>query len=171
MKITKISAFTLVELIVVIVVIGIISGVGVASILTASDALAFLTVRSDMDQSADVAMSRMSQEIKRLKDKDSISTANASQFTFTDVVDASLSYWLSGSNFMRNFDILASNVSGLAFKYYDENDSELTPPQGGSDTNVRRVEILLTFQNGAYAFNYQSQVRPRNLIHLSDKFR
>ena len=165
LRIKNTKSFTLVEMIMVIVILGIIAAIGVPLILSASDALSFLTVRVDMDQSADVAMSRILTEIRRLRDEESINTATSTQFRFFDVDDTNIDYDLSGSDLMHNSDILASNVSSLAFTYYDEDGEELDPPTVGigTATDIKRIQILLTFQNGSYTFNYQSQVRPRNL--------
>jgi prepilin-type N-terminal cleavage/methylation domain-containing protein len=159
------SGFTLVEMVAVIVILGIVAAIGVPLILSAADALSFLTVRVDMAQSADVAMGRITQEIRRLRDAESIDTATSTQFRFFDADDTDIDYSLSGSNLMRNSDILASNVDSLTFTYYDSSGGVLSPPEFGigTTTDIRRVEILISLENGAYQFNYQSQVRPRNL--------
>jgi prepilin-type N-terminal cleavage/methylation domain-containing protein len=167
------KGFTLVETIIVIVIIVLISAIGVASILTAADALSFLTVRTDMDQAADVAMSRMASEIIRLRDDQSIhADTDSSRFRFYDFDDTEIDYALSGTDLMRNTDILASNVSSINFKYYDDSGTQLTSPTVGIGiyTNIRRIVIILTFQRGNYQLTYQSQIRPRNLRHLSYKF-
>jgi len=158
-------AFTLIEIVMVIVVMSIIAAIGVPLILSAADAISFLTVRVDLTQSADVSMSRMSTEIRRLRDGQSINTATSSQFRFFDVDDTDIDYTLNGTDLMRNTDILASNVDTLTFTYYDENGAVLSPPTVGigTDTDIDRVEIFMTFVNGSYGFDYQSQVRLRNL--------
>ncbi|MFC1755235.1 type II secretion system protein [Thermoproteota archaeon] len=168
--------FTLVEVIMVMVVLAAIAGIGVASISTATDALSFLTIRSEMDQSADVAMGRMSFEIRRLRDDASISAAGANQFTFTDVDGTSIGYSLVGTDLIRTSsatstsDILASSVSGLVFAYFDYSGNQLVVPVLAPLTNIRRIQVTITFQSGAYTFDYSSQIRPRNLRHLSYKF-
>jgi prepilin-type N-terminal cleavage/methylation domain-containing protein len=161
----KTSGFTLVEAILVIAILGIIAGIGISSIVTASDALSFLTVRSEVDQSADVAMARMLSDMRRLKDNLSVNTANASQFRFLDVDSTDINYYLNGNNLMRNSNILASNVASLAITYYDINGAQLNPPVAGigTATDIYRIKIILTFQGGVYTFSYQSQVGPRNL--------
>jgi prepilin-type N-terminal cleavage/methylation domain-containing protein len=168
------KGFTLVEVIVVVVVLGVISGIGVVSMLSSADALAFLTLRVGMDQSADLAMSRMANEIRRLRNDESMhADTNSNQFRFFDVNGIDINYYLNGNNLMRNTDILAGNVSNINFTYYDDNGNVLaTPTLGiGTSTNIRSIKILLTLQSGNYQLNYQSQVRPRNLRHLSYKFK
>ena len=172
------KGFTLVEAIIVITIVGIIGSIGVASILTATDAVAFLTVRSHMDQSADVAMSRMAEEIVRLRNDASITVANVNQFSFIDIDGNSISYSLSGIDLIRttltSSDILASDVGGLTFRYFADDGNELVVPGGiilSPLTNIRRIQVLLTLQGGSYTFEYQTQVRPRNLRHLCYKFK
>lgn len=173
------DGFTLVEMVMVITVIGIIAGIGVASLLSASDALSFLTVRSDMAQSADVAMSRMAEEMRRLRDDAAISTASAGQFTFTDIDGTSIAYSLSGADLMRTTvagsQLLASGLGSITFRYYDDSGLERNPAVPGDIvlsplTNIRRIQILLTFQSGSYSLNYQTDVQPRNLRHLCKLF-
>jgi hypothetical protein len=107
----------------------------------------------------------MTQEIRRLRDDQSIDTATSSQFRFFDADDRDIDYSLSGSDLMRNSDILASNVDSITFTYYDSSGAVLSPPTYGigTATDIRRVEIFFTLQDGIYEFDYQSQVRPRNL--------
>ncbi|MDD5005479.1 MAG: prepilin-type N-terminal cleavage/methylation domain-containing protein [Candidatus Omnitrophica bacterium] len=161
----KRKGFTLIEVILVIAILGIIAAIGVPLIISASDSLSFLTVRTEMAQSADVAMSKMLIDIRRIKNNLSVVTATASQFRFLDVANTNINYYLNGNNLMRNSDILAGNVQGLTFSYYNKNGSQLNPPTVGigTVTNIYRVKILLTLQNGSYVFNYQTQVKPRNL--------
>jgi len=168
------KTFTLVETIIVIVVLGIIAGVGTASMLGAADALAFLTVRADMDQSADVVMSRMLTEMRRLKDDLSVhGDTNLTQFRFTDIDDRDINYYLSGNSLMRNTDILADDVDSITFTYYDDNGNILNPPAVGIGTltDIRRIQINLVLQKGTYILSYESEVRPRNLKHIAYKFK
>ena len=156
----------------VISIVAILAAIGVPLLLSATNAMSFLTVRSDLDQSADVAMARMSREIRKLKDDESISVANASQFSFNDVDDNPISYSLSGTDLMRNTDILASRVDSLSFTYYDYYDVISTPPVVGSNlTDIRRIEVSFTFEEGAYKLYYKTQITPKNLRHLRYKFK
>ena len=184
-RVTNTKSFTLVETIMVIVILGIIAAVGVPLILSASDALSFLTVRSEMAQSTDVAMSRILHEIRRIRDDQSIVAVGDIYTEFRFFIDINndgdgtndidIHYYRSGTDLMRverdnigsiiSSNSLASNVNSLTFTYYDENGGVLSPPTVGigTTTDIDRIKILLTFQNGAYDFDCQSQVRPRNL--------
>ncbi|MDP6395421.1 MAG: prepilin-type N-terminal cleavage/methylation domain-containing protein [Desulfobacterales bacterium] len=68
----------------------------------------------------------------------------------------------------RNSQPLAENIQALAFKYYDENNVELTsgPPLIPADlANVRRIVVTLTAvsRDGDRIRTLSSGVRPRNL--------
>ncbi|MDD5291857.1 MAG: type II secretion system protein [Candidatus Omnitrophica bacterium] len=161
----KVKGFTIIESILVIAILGIVASIGVPLILSASDAISFLTVRNDMAQSADVAMSRMLNDIRRIRDDVSVDTAAASQFRFFDTDDTDINYYLNSNNLMRGSNILASGVNSIIFIYYDEAGSQLSPPIAGigTQTDIYRVKITFVFNSGSYTFSYQSQVEPRNL--------
>jgi len=163
--IKKAKGFTIIESILVIAILGIVVSIGVPLILSASDTISFLTVRNDMAQNADVAMSRMLNDIRRLRDNLSVNTATASQFRFFDTDDMDINYYLNSGNLMRGSNILAGGVDSLTFNYYDEAGSELVTPLSGigTQTDIYRVKITIVFQSGSYAFTCQSQVGPRNL--------
>ncbi len=174
-KFTNFSGFTLIEMIIVILIIALITAIGVPFLLSATNAISFLTIRTDLDQMADVAISRISQEIKRLKDDRSILIANQTQFSFIDREGSTISYSRNGANLnlMRNTDILASRIEDLSFSYFDDLGSPITnPPIVGSGvlTNIRRVGISLTFSFSPYKLYYKTQVVPKNLRHLKYKF-
>ena len=167
----KNKGFTLIELIIVIVILGIIVAIGAPLLLSVSDSLAFLVARTAIDQAADIALSRMTREMRRLKDDSSVNTATSSQFSFDDVNSNTISYSLSSTDLMRNSDILASDVQNLSFTYYDDSGSTIsTPVVSPQETDIRSIEISCEFQSSGETLYYKSQVRPRNLMHFNDKF-
>ncbi len=167
----KEKGFTLIELVIAIVILGIIAGIGTPLLLGISDSLAFLVSRTAIDQAGDIALSRMTREMRRLKDDSSVNTATSSQFSFDDVNSNTISYSLSGTDLMRNSDILASDVQDLSFTYYDDSGSTIsTPVVSPNKTDIRRIDISLEFTSSGQIFYYKSQVRPRNLRHASERF-
>ena len=105
----------------VIAIIGIIAGIGVPIILETADAWSFASRFQDYAvQSSLVAMGRMSREIRRLRNDVSITAASSDAFSFADTQNNAITYTRSGNSLMRNTDILASNVTGLNFTYYDD---------------------------------------------------
>ncbi|MDP8229668.1 MAG: prepilin-type N-terminal cleavage/methylation domain-containing protein [Candidatus Gorgyraea atricola] len=167
----KKKGFTLIELVIVIVILGIIASTATPLLLAISDSVTFLISRAGMDQAADIALSRMAREMRRLKDDSSVNTAASSQFSFDDVNSNTISYSLSSMNLMRNSDILASDVQSLSFTYYGDSGSTIsTPVVSPNETDIRRIDISLEFQSGDQTLYYESQVRPRNLRHANEVF-
>ncbi|MBU1853796.1 MAG: prepilin-type N-terminal cleavage/methylation domain-containing protein [Candidatus Omnitrophica bacterium] len=167
----KSKGFTLIELVIVIVILGVIASIAVPLLLSISESLAFLIARTSIDQAADVALTRMVREIRRLDDDGSVNTAISSQFSFDDVNSNTISYSLSSTNLMRNSDILAGDVQSLSFTYYDDDGTTVaTPLVSPNNTDIRRIDISLEFQSSGQTLYYKSQVRPRNLRYMSDLF-
>ena len=129
------KGFSLIELIMVIVVVGIIS-VAVAPIFFGGFQ-AFFTAKnfSGMNAQAELAMDRLAREIRGVdpsQDLDSATLPTASQLKFRlyngTAQAAWVTYTLSGTNLMRNTDTLATGISSLAFSYYKPDGTALTPP-------------------------------------------
>jgi len=165
-------AFTLVELMVVIVVIGTIAGIGVPLLLEAVDAWSFNSKFQDNAVScAVVAMNRMSREIRRLKNDASVTTANSAAFAFTDINNNAISYTKSGTTLMRNTDGLAENISSLTFTYYNDSGATIAVPVvSPNNTNIRRINVDYSILAGTNTLNFSFQVRPQNLKRLNEKF-
>jgi hypothetical protein len=135
----------------------------------------FLTFRSEVVAQGRTALIRMEREMRQVKDKNSISTASATQFQFTDINDNSINFYLSGNNLMRNSDILAVNVQSLKFCYYKNykspnNNQPVCSPEcacsvSGSDlTNIYRIVIEIQVTSGGQSNTLKSQVYPRNIF-------
>lgn len=149
--------FTLIELVIVIVILGIIAVVGVALMLQVGDAWVLQSHRKEMSESARIAMDRM---IRETREAASISTAAGGTLTFNNIGGNTITFDTSGTTLRRTVDgttnELADNVDSLSFTYYYDN--------GGSAlTDITRIEIDLTFSSGNTEFNFKSQVSPRRL--------
>jgi len=162
------NGFTLIELIIVITIIGIITGVVGFVLFGAVDAWTFKFNRSDILSDGRPAMNRMVREIREIRDNDSVATASSSEFRFTNVDNVDITYNLSSTDLNRTANgvtnTLAEDVSGLTFTYYDSCASGATPiaPTVGTDTNIRRVQIDLTLTKNGENLYVQSQSVPRN---------
>jgi hypothetical protein len=66
---------------------------------------------------ARLILERMPRDIHSINSAASISTATASQLSFTDINGNAVTYQLSGTQLMRSGQILADGVSGLTFSY------------------------------------------------------
>ena len=162
------SGFTLIELIIVIMIIGVVAGMVGFIMLTTVDAWTLKFNRSDMLWDGRLALNRMVREIREADSDDSVTTASSSQFRFTDEDGVDITYSLSSTDLNRTADatanMLAENVSSLAFTYFSSCASDATSitPTVGTDTNIRRVRINLTLTTGGEDVYLQADSVPRN---------
>lgn len=164
----KKHAFSLIELVVVMIILGILVAIGAPLVFKVADAWVFQKQRKEMSESAKIGMDRMIREIRRIKDSMSVLTANSSTFQFIDIDDQNITLDLSGSSLRRTLagsaNILADNVSALSFIYYDENGIVIaTPLVSPNATDIKRIQISLTFSLAGQGLSFQSQVVPRRL--------
>jgi prepilin-type N-terminal cleavage/methylation domain-containing protein len=165
-------SYTLVELVMVIVIIGILAGIGVPMLMQTVDAFSFSSrFQDNAVSSAIVAMNRMSKEIRRLLNDASITTATTSQLTFLDLGSNSIAFNRSGNTLMRNSDGLLDNVNPLNFTYYDDFGAVIAVPIVSPNTNIRRVQVDFSILAGSNTLNFQFQTRPQNLRRLNEKFK
>jgi prepilin-type N-terminal cleavage/methylation domain-containing protein len=166
------KGYTLIEAIMVMAIIGIIAGIGIPIILETADAWSFASRFQDYAvQSSLVTMGRMSREMRRLRDDVSITTASSDTFGFIDTQNNAITYTRSGNSLMRNTDILANNVSGLTFTYYDDAETILaTPLVNPQHTDIRLVRVELNILAGSNTLPFRFTVRPQNLRRMNEKF-
>ena len=153
--------FTLVELIVVIVVLGIIASMG--AIVVRDGMLGYLRGReiTSADWQARVALERMTRE---LRDAAAIAAGSCdnstSPFTFaySDINAVQISYSLSAATLQRNGQPLADNVTGLHF-YCLQNDGQTYTTTPAAVYYVTVSMVVSTTNANA---TYRSTVRPRN---------
>jgi len=116
------KGFTLIELVLSIALIGIMAfaiGPGLAAGVKSYD---LITTRKQMLGSSRAGMDRMVREIRLIPGSAQVTSIGASSFQFQYPAGTSITYSLSGTNLMRNSDILISDVSALTFTYYGETD-------------------------------------------------
>lgn len=164
----KSKGFTLIELVIVITIIGIITGIVGSILLGAIDAWTFKFNRQDILSDSKLAMNRMVREMKEVKNRAKVTTADLSEFSFENIDSVDITYALSGTDLDRIEDetanTLAENVSSLTFTYFDaDGDDEIeTPIVAPSKTDIRRIRINLTLTKNEETLYLQSDVSPRN---------
>lgn len=158
-------AYTLVELVMVLAVVGVVAAIGVPMMIETAGAFSFSSqLQHNAVSSSLVAMSRMSREIRRIRDGFAVQAAGAGTLVFTDVSGASISYSLGGSSLQRNTDGLLDEVSALTFTYYDQNGQVLAAPQVAPlRTDIRLIRVRFSVQAGSNTVSFQFQVYPPNV--------
>jgi len=164
----KNNGFTLVELVITIIVLGIVSFGG--AILLSKGFDAFFSGRNvvDADWQARIAMEKMSRELRNIRSPSDIisgsSTSGLSSISFVDNNGNTVNYYVSGSNIMRTSSVDAtprvlSDGAGLTLSYYDSTGTITT----ATTTNVRYIVITISTTYGGANFNLTTGVYPWNL--------
>ncbi|MFC1703888.1 type II secretion system protein [Candidatus Omnitrophota bacterium] len=168
--------FTLIEVVMVVVLIGILAGIGGPLTLQLIDSFQYSLDRRDLSEAGNVALSRMGREIRRLKSDTSVLVADPATYQFVDIDGNTIEFSLKGNNLARDVngaaDILATDVSSLQFTYLDDQGAVIATPIVGSlvTTDIKFIEIALTLQADDNTIEYLEKIRLRNVIHLSDLF-
>jgi len=164
-----IEGFSLIEIVVVCVLIGIIAAVIIPPLHQGVQSFAVTETRGDLTSQARQAATRMIRELRNIqKEADNtpnISTANVASITFVDVLDNTITFSLSGSTVQRNSNPLVEQVSSLQFRYFDANNTELTslPLDATNRNNVRRIMVTLTLAEGSLTVSVTEQAYLREL--------
>ncbi len=156
--------FSLVELIVVIVVLGIVASMG--AIVVRDGMLGYLRGReiTSADWQGRLALERIARELRDIAPSSgaTINITNAScgstAFTYSDINAAPISYTQSATTLLRNGQPLADNVTGLRF-YCLQNDGQTytTTPSA-----VYYVTISMVVATTNTSATYRTTVKPRS---------
>ncbi len=153
--------FTLVEAVMVIAISSILAlGIG-NFIITSLQAWLLISQRDAALNGARAAMNRMVSEIRLANKPQNISLAAGSELRFSDLQNQSIDYRQSGTDLLRNQDVLASGLAtseGLVFTYLNSS--------GGSAESrvaVASVRIRIRITTPAQSFMLESSSRIRNL--------
>lgn len=160
------KGFTIIEIIMAIVIVGILAGASSMYIMETVNLWRFLSFRNESVSQGRAAMVRMAREIRGLA---SITTAGPSELQFDDLAGTTINYQLSGGNILRNARVLANDAQNLQFCYYNSNSSPACSPLcscsvDSADLNdIKRISIELTVQSGSQTKTLRTQIWPRNL--------
>jgi len=153
------SGFTLIEFVLVIVLFGIVAAVG--SKMLAEGFRAYFAGRDliDAQWQGRVALERMTRDIRAARSNADISIWSAAQLTFTRLSGASISYQLAGISLMRNTQVLADGVAGLAFSYQASDGSA-----AATVNDIRYITVSMNITQGGVASTLATTVHARNLL-------
>jgi len=156
------NAFTLIELIIVIVIVGIIMA-GTSTVLL-QHFRAYLAGKNliSLSEQGTIAIERISRDIRAVASSGSITTATNTQFTFSDLDGDTISYAKSGSQIIRTFNsvpnVLADNVANLTFNYFDSSGNSTT-----TKSQIRYITVNLGLAYQEASSNFYTTIYPRNL--------
>lgn len=168
-------AYTLVEVLLTLVILGIIMGIGTSAMLSGIETWGVFTQRKELLGNGTMAIDRMLREIRMVRDTAGITTADQSNIVFTDTNNNSIRFYLSGTTLNRSRRMfgawwpngLLRNVRRLEFNYYNAAGAVLgRPVSDGSSIRRIRIDIELSKGSGRIAsgtVSLESDVWPRNL--------
>jgi len=169
----KMGGFTLIELVMTMVLIGIIAYI-VATALTTGIKAYFMTDfrKEALDQSR-IAMERMTREIRNVRSSSDIwASSDATRFCFTNTDGTTVSFRYPGNTVVREEGLanlaacpgaagntLATSITPFLFQYIDN-----TGAVGAfSAATTKRIRITITATKNTESVTLQSEVWPRNL--------
>ncbi|MDX1902414.1 MAG: prepilin-type N-terminal cleavage/methylation domain-containing protein [Gammaproteobacteria bacterium] len=152
------TGFTLIELVITIVLAGIIVVVSMKMISQGLNAYLAGENATNAEQQARIALERMTRDIRAIRSSSSISTATSSQLTFTDFSGSSVSYTLSGTNLLRNSQILASGITSISFTYYDSSGNTTA-----TTASIRYIAMSINVTQSNANFTASTAIFPENL--------
>lgn len=159
-SVTK-KGFTLIETIVTTTLLAIIAlGIG-SFIITSLQAWVFMSGRESAVGRTRSAMNRMTAELRRIKKPQNILVSENSECQFIDLDVNIVDFKQSGTNLLRDNDILATGLAspeGLRFTYLDS-----TGEATSTDLNVRSIRVWLSLTSGTQTTTLESSARIRNL--------
>ncbi len=161
------KGFTLIEIILTIMVVGVIAGVSAKVLMDGIDTYSLVTSRRDAVEHARVGMDRMVSELL-LVDSNDITLASGTKVSFTDANNSSTNFQRKTVQntweLYRGDDFLAGIVGLLDFDYYRDNGNSTSWPW-----LVRRINIELTVQTlGGYGtIPLRTEVFPRNFMYTN----
>ena len=155
---TKQIGATLLELILIIIIVGIIVGGSSNLLMHGIKSYSVSAASIDSDWQASVAIERMSRDLHSIPTSNNFTTATSSRITFTDMTGTSIDYRIIGAQLMRNNQVLADNIQGMAIAYYDRNGASTATVSA-----IRYVGITLTVSYSPTNISFTNLVNLWNL--------
>jgi len=153
--------FTLIEMVMVIVILSIVAAM--PSSLLSEGLLGYIQGENILTANwqGQVAIKRMSREIRLINSPNTITTMTSNNLAFTNINNDSIAFNLSGTNLMLTLNgssqILAEGIQSLTLSYFDQSGNSTSV-----NTNVSYISLSLnvTYQNANYTLS--TSIYPRN---------
>lgn len=156
------QGFTLIEMVIVIVILGIIASM--SSQLLMQGLNTFTTGENIVNANwqGQIAIERMSRDISLIRSPTDISNIASNNFAFTDVNNNTLTYSLSGTDLVLTQNgsnvILARGIQSLTFTYFDK-----TGASTGTASSVRLIGVSINVTGNNVNYTLSTMIYPRNL--------
>ena len=163
-KIKNKNAFTLVELVMCIMIVGILAAVSSLYISETVDLWRSFSFRNEVVSQGRLAIERMMREMRQIYPPNGgVTSGNLSGISFIDIHNATVTYAISGTNLLRNGNVLIGGSPNLTLTYYDEAGTVLsTPLSTPNRAAVFRIEVQLGINYHGQNKTIKSQVFLRN---------
>jgi prepilin-type N-terminal cleavage/methylation domain-containing protein len=164
------KGFTLVEVIVTLVLVGITAALAGMWIVSVVNGYIFTKMNADTVQKAQLAMTRITKELSALK---SVTSAGTDNISFSRIGEINISTGVvtetavtisrSGSQLLINGSPLTDSVNAFTLTYCDDN--FVTPGCSGSWTTDKRIIEVTLALTGAdnTTSTFTKRVMPRNI--------
>lgn len=159
----KKSGFTLIELVMVIVIVGIIASVFSGYITSVSNSWVFLSGQKGIAMSSRAALYKIVREMRRINKNTDISTAQPTLLVFKNVSGSTMTFQQSGTNLLFNGKTLLSNLKnpgGLAFSYLK---SDGTTAAASSEISTVRARLVVLKGANGFAIESAANIRAKTL--------
>ena len=149
------GAYTLIELTVVIVVLGVVAGLGTGIVVDAGRVYSRSRSRTDASADARHALERLSRELAGLATAADITAMSSESITFS-LDGTPRTFGKSGSSLLRDSKALANDVSAFSLTYYDAS-GDIT----ATLAQVRRIAIRIAITRNDLTVSLRTEVFPR----------
>jgi prepilin-type N-terminal cleavage/methylation domain-containing protein len=155
---SKQHGFTLIELVMVIILFGIVTIGATRFFLQGVTGYVDAQNVTNANWDGQVSMMRMTRDIRMIRSANDITTNTSAELSFTDVGGNAIDFKLTGSNLMRNTQVLARGVTGLTLTYFDKNGASNSTP-----SSLHYVTIALTVTDNNTNYTLTTSVELRDL--------
>lgn len=155
------KGFTLIEIIVTLLIVGIISAVAGLWIVRTVDGFVFARQNAETLQKGQMALTRLIREFNMMGAVSSSTAASVSFTSYRGGNQTNSTIALAGSAVTLDGDVLVDSVSGFEMGYYDTyNGTKNTTWTSGSSS---LIDIKLTLNGaGGTPMDFTARVSPRN---------
>jgi prepilin-type N-terminal cleavage/methylation domain-containing protein len=153
------SGFTLIEMVMVVVIIGVISVVVGRILFQSFQTFVVSQNISEIDWRGLLALENFANDVQSVRSNNDMLTISPTNFSFVNANGLTVTYQLSGTTLSRNSQLLATGVSSLAFTYYDRNLTVTAVP-----ANVRYIRVALTLLENNLSLPFSTMATTRGMV-------